>query len=191
MFYWMAVPAIILLAFDLRYLYRMRKDDIVLYRFCELRRHTVQLIADNAEGLTADDYLYARYMLEVMNSTVSAFKRNRHLMFNLRAFIRFLRRYKLSAEDIARVPRTQREDLMKIEREFAGAMGKGFIAYTPFMRSELAVRLLALAASFVASVGIKAVSGRAREFRDLLAATRERAASLKSLTITAQHPAHC
>lgn len=185
------------MGFQFRYLLRLRKDDRVLYRFCELRSETVQFIANHVEDLTPDDYLYARYMLEVMNSSVTAFKINRHHFFNLRAFLAFLRTYDMSAVDIQKVPRSERPELMEIERQLGAAMSKGFLAYTPFIRSEIGARVLILVAAFVARLGLRTVANRGRELGELLASSRKHALELRSIafngpmTISQQHLVHC
>jgi hypothetical protein len=144
MFYLMFVPVSIMLLLELRYLIRLRTHDRVLFPICEARGDLVRrlMIADAAGTLKQDDYVYARWLLGGMDRIVSLYRDHRTHFFNLRAYLRFVRQYTNSARDLIAVPRTDNAELRAIEQRFNRAMLRGFLAYTPWLKSELAATIV-------------------------------------------------
>jgi hypothetical protein len=175
MFYLLVVPVLVVMLCELRYLVSLRSHDRVLFPFCVLRDEIIAFLAAHHSEMTADDYLYARRMVTAINHTVSIYKNHRHKFFNFRAFIKFLRGYKVSAEEIAKIPRTERVEIREFEQRLNMAMFRGFACYTPFLRSETAARILIAVMVLLGRLGISLFADRVKESRELIQTVRAQA----------------
>jgi hypothetical protein len=177
MFYLLVIPVTIALLLELRHMLRLRKHDRVLFPICQIRRDLVAFVAAkyDAGELDRDDYIYARLMLNSVNSMISLYREHRMAMFNLRRFVLMLARYRQSAKQLILVPRTDTLELRQIEARLNRAMASGFFAYTPWLRTQfgayIAMRLMAL----LAGLGLKFFAHRAQDLRDLLELVKEQA----------------
>ena len=175
MFYLLFVPVFVLMFFELRYLLGLRKHDRVLFPFCNIRRELMTLLRDHHQDLSVEDYLYARNMLNALSHTVSIYRDHKSRFFNFRAFLRFLRAYQSSADEIAKIPRTKHPQLQAMEQQLNWAMFRGFMAYTPFLRSEIVVRVLLAIMTFLGNLGVKFLSRRIDDISALVADVRKQA----------------
>jgi hypothetical protein len=138
----------------------------------------MKYLRDNYDDISREDYIYARTMVQAMNQTVSLYRDHRHRFFNYREFLRFVRAYGSATEEISKIPRTKNEDLRRIERDFNRVIVGGFFAYTPFLRSEIAGRVVLAVFAFLARLGVKAVGRQLDATQRIVAHAREQAAEL-------------
>lgn len=177
MFYLVMIPITVYMLIELRHLTRLRKHDRVLFPICEIRGDLVRSLmrSEDAGTLTRDDYIYARLMLNALNHTVGLYKHHRTRFFNLRAYARFCRQYQASAKELMAVPRTENTELRAIEHRFNHAMLRGFLTYTPYLKSEILIYLVLAVMAFFASLGLTFVARRLKETREVVALVREQA----------------
>jgi hypothetical protein len=156
---------------ELRYLYGLRKHDVVLYQFCEVRRQLMRLLRAEGEQMTREDYVYAREILDAVSQTIEIYGDHKSRMFNARWFFRFLKAYRISSKEMAALPRTASPKLREIENVYGRAVLSGFLAFTPFFRSELALRFMlsfwVVLATLCAKLGVKWARNYAKEGRGL------------------------
>lgn len=143
------IEAVLLLALILHGLFvslrlrEVRRRDVVLFRFCEIRRRLVAHIyrRDISGAMSREEYLAARRLLAALNAIVSEYRGRRARMFNLREFRRFLRDYEKTSGELTSVCVPEHPELRELREECARALALAFFAYTPFLRSEIALVL--------------------------------------------------
>lgn len=172
-------PVALLQLWQLRWLWLLRRHDRVLHPICEIRSEMMGYVIREWEAgrLERDDYTRARLMLASMDTTVSMYRDHRTRIFNLRELFRFLARYR-AAVRIIRVPPTNNRELKSFEQRLSDAMFRGFVAYTPWLASEIAGKLVLAAMRFLGKLGVKWVTQRLEATKDLFATVREQAESL-------------
>ena len=129
----------------------VKRRDVVLFRFCEIRRRLVAHIfrRDISGAMSRGEYLAARRLLASLNAIVAEYGRRRARMFNFREFSRFLRDYAKASGELAAAGVPENPELRALREECARALVLAFFAHTPFLRSEAALILaLRLGAAF-------------------------------------------
>lgn len=154
MLYLLLVPTTVLMLLQLRWIYLQRKHDHVLFPICQLRGDLMKLLIQEwgAGRLTRDDYVYGRMILQSLNTTVSMYDQHRKRIFNIYELVRFLHRYRASIT-VVKVKRTEHVALRGMEKRLQEAMLRGFVAYTPFLRSKVVFRLFLALLAFLARMG--------------------------------------
>ncbi|MGR3913016.1 MAG: hypothetical protein OD918_00575 [Gammaproteobacteria bacterium] len=126
---------------------RAIKHDRVLFPFCQLRRDVMQFLRETAfkkpQVLSREEYASARRLVEALDVTIRNYNRHKTVMFNLRKVETHLRAYRQSAKPAPALPDNPR--IREFHDRFRGLLVKACIAYTPWIRSELFLRLMALA----------------------------------------------
>lgn len=160
LFYLLFVPACVMLALQVRYLWRVRNRDRVLFGFRRLRSEIMAFILDNVDSLSREDYRFARQILRSIDGAEACHEQKRYHLFNIRGFVRFLKQYTMTEEEIMALPRTDRAELKQFENRLAWCFFRGFVAHTPFMASEvvakLTLQLAILIARLPATLGSRA-----------------------------------
>lgn len=140
-FYIVMVPPLIGLAFMILHLRLMGRHDRVLYRFCEIRREIMGLIRDKAFEMDRTDYYAFRDLLEVVSFTIHDYNACKLYAFNFRRFREWLK----DAKQLAGKVVTQNQCVLDLRSQYSRAMLEAFFAYTPFLKSELALKILVIA----------------------------------------------
>jgi len=148
------------------HLLRMRKHDVVLFRLCEVRRELMTILRDRGFNLPKNEYLAARLILSAANSAIQNYNHSKMFLFNCRAFVKYLRIYKEEITSVTKkVPAPKDEEILEISSKFNYAMAKGFLAYTPFIRSEIGLMVLVFLFRFLVRAGVKTLQ---KQFEDLV-----------------------
>jgi len=125
---------------------RAIKHDRVLFPFCQLRRDIMRFLRENAfqrpAALSRAEYASARRLVEALDATIRNYNRHKTVMFNLRKVEKHLRAYRRSAKPAPALP--DNPHIREFHERFRGLLVKAFIAYTPWIRWELTLRLMAL-----------------------------------------------
>ncbi len=123
---------------------REGKHDDVLFPFCQLRRDVMkyryEAIIDDALSLEAVASL--RRLSKSLDVTIHNYKRHRTVMFDIRKMAECLRQYRHTIKRMDPVDLTDNAAIREFHRRFVHCFAKAFLAYTPLIRSELALRLV-------------------------------------------------
>lgn len=138
-------------------LLKIRKHDRVLFQFCQLRRDIMDLLRTRGFNLPKNEYLIVRGILGTVNKAIHGYNDHKTSFFNFRSFARFLREFKRNASAAERLPAPRDPEVREIASGFEKAMRRGFLTYTPFIRSELGLRLLVILSFLLAKAGLKSV----------------------------------
>jgi hypothetical protein len=169
MFYVAVVPALALSAYMIYYLSRLQKHDRVLYRFCQIRREMMEFFREHGSELSPEEYSSARRLVEVLNLTIHNYKHERTRMFDGRKLLRTLRDYEASVDAVVLADNSRDNERIRAFRtKFEKTLFFAFFEYTPFFRSELALRVLLVAATLLAKLGLQKMSNVVRQLQSTL-----------------------
>lgn len=167
------IPALAVVLYGVIQVREARKHDRVLYRFCQIRRDVMDVLRSENQSLSAEDYAAGRRLLDFLNLTISLYREHRTKMFDWRAFVRFAREYRQSATQIVALSSTRHKALSNAVMKTGWAALLGFLAYTPFIKSETALRLTASAVEWLARIAKGKVEQRLRRANDFVAFVRD------------------
>lgn len=128
---------------------KTQKHDDVLFPFCELRREIIRFLHENAfenrSALSREEYNSTRRLLDVLNNTIQNYNRHKTVMFDLGQTAKYLKQYRDALQQTKPLDPTDNPKIKKFHNDFFRHLIKAFLAYTPFMRSRLVLRCVALA----------------------------------------------
>jgi hypothetical protein len=149
MFYVAVVPALLMSAYMIMRLRDLKKHDTVLYRFCEIRRGIMRLLRERGTTLSQHDYVAVRTLVDAINTMIHNYRSDKRLMFNGRAFLRYMREYHVTSATVDRLNNIEDPEIQHLRDETGLAMAIAFYKYTPF----LALQIVILAFSLLARLG--------------------------------------
>ena len=159
----------ILAADALRFRFRqkeMQKHDRVLFPFCQLRRDVMSFLYRNwmtdADSLSPSEYRFIRQLLSVLDATIHNYNRHKTSMFNLRKIAKHLETYRKASETALKVP--ARPEIQEFHQRIHRLLVVAFLAYTPLIRWELALRLVVLAGRIGYHIGRQEALRREAEY---------------------------
>jgi len=161
MFYILMTTALVTTIWMLFRVRKLKRHDEVLYKFCGLRRQAMRYLRDedNLNSLSRQEYITLRKLVETINVTIEGYKTHKTVMFNLRYFMRFLREYKRYNKKTETIAKTDNIEIEELRDGIQKALLFGFMTYTPFIKSEVLVRVLVFLLSLLAHTGWKKVNG--------------------------------
>ena len=125
----------------------MQKHDRVLFPFCQLRRDVMRFlymnVIANTNSLSPAEYQFVRQLSNVLDDTIHNYNQHKTLMFNVRKIAKHLQMYRKVSKAVLETPDHPeiREFHVRIHRLLVAA----FLAYTPLIRWELALRMIVFA----------------------------------------------
>lgn len=145
MFYLLMVPLLLVLFCMILYLRKLKKHDIVLYRFCQLRRNTISMIAENKLTLSKEEYSSLRTLITILNSTIHNYNECKTAVFDIRNLFKHFRELKKSTNEIENLQLPDNKDIKELYFQFLFSMFYAFFAYTPFLKSEIVLTIITYA----------------------------------------------
>ena len=141
---------VILTGDALRFRFRQRKmqrRDRVLFPFCQLRREVMCFlyinVIENTNSLSPAEYRFVRRLLNVLDATIHNYNQHKTLMFNVRKIAKHLKMYRKVSKTTLEVP--DHPEIREFHERIRWLLVAAFLAYTPLIRWELALRLIVFA----------------------------------------------
>ena len=139
---------LVVLASDaLRFRFRqkeMQKHDRMLFTFCQLRRDVMHFLYMNAieyaGSLSPAEYKFICQLLNELDATIHNYNQHKTLMFNVRKIARHLQMYQKVSKAALEVP--DHPEIREFHERIHRLQVVAFLAYTPLIRWELALRLI-------------------------------------------------
>lgn len=137
---------------------REGKHDDVLFPFCQLRRDVMKYRYEAIIGdtLSREEIESLRRLSRALDGTIRNYKQHKTVMFNIRKVARYIKQYRHAVKQIKPVDVTNNAKIQEFHTRFGHLLAKAFIAYTPLIRWELALRLIAQASRIDYRAGKKA-----------------------------------
>ena len=125
----------------------MQKHDRVLFPFCQLRRDVMRFmymnVIENTGSLSPAEYKSVRQLLNVLDGTIHNYNQHKTLMFNVRKIAKHLKMYRKVSKTVLEVP--DHPEIREFHERIRRLLVAAFLAYTPLIRWELALRLIVFA----------------------------------------------
>ena len=125
----------------------MQKHDRVLFPFCQLRRDVMRFlyinIIENTGSLSPEEYKFVRQLLNGLDATIHNYNQHKTLMFNVRKIAKHLKMYRKVSKTVLEVP--DHPEIREFHERIRWLLVAAFLAYTPLIRWELALRLIVFA----------------------------------------------
>lgn len=134
-----------------------KKHDSVLFPFCQLRRDVMRYRYEAVMGMhgsySRSEREALRRLSRELDETIHNYKSHKTVMFNLRKIIKYIQKYRHALKQTASLEMTDNTEIKKFHARFACLLARAFVAYTPLIRWELALRLMVFAGSFIWRIG--------------------------------------
>ena len=135
----------------------MQKHDRVLFPFCQLRRDVMRFlyinVIENTGSLSPAEYKFVRQLLNVLDGTIHNYNQHKTLMFNVRKIAKHLKMYRKVSRVALEVP--DHPEVREFHERILRLLVTAFLAYTPLIRWELALRLILFAYRMTKQDGIR------------------------------------
>lgn len=175
MFYLMMIPVCCFLLWQYRWLKQIEKHDRHLYQFCQLRREAMALLMDEYDSMDQQDLAALRQVIDALNSMIHHYRTHKTVLFDFRRFVKHvqtLQQFEQQQQSVhAESPQVQ-----ALMHRMAVEVCQAFLAYTPFLRHELIVRISVMLIGAAVSIGIAPL-------KKLLVAINQGHAAVKQLQV--------
>ena len=152
-FYFLIVPALVACLCEIYRLRKLEKHDIVLYKFCEIRRLVMARIREDNFNLSKDDYVALRQLAEAASLTIHDYNEWKTSLFNFRKFKECVRKIK-NWDKIIEERKIANPDILALYKEYIYAMFFAFLTYTPFIKSEMGFRAMSISLNGIAHISM-------------------------------------
>lgn len=147
---------------------KVKKHDRVLFPFCEIRRGLMTYLRANYSCLTKEDYERSVQLWEILDDTIHFYERHKATTFNFRPFVIFFRDKMKESEDTSPVVWDEMSpELRALWCKWVGAMMDALFAYTPWIRSEITLKIIVTIFKHFGTQGIKKLADILRESGEL------------------------
>ena len=141
---------VVLIGDALRFRFRQKeiqKNDRVLFPFYQLRRDIMHFmyinVIENTDSLSLAEYKFVRQLLNVLDGTIHNYNQHKTLMLNVRKIAKHLKMYRKVSRVALEVP--DHPEIREFHKRIHRLLIAAFLAYTPLIRWELALRLIVFA----------------------------------------------
>ena len=125
----------------------MQKHDRVLFPFCQLRRDVMRFlymnVIENPGSFSPAGYKSIRQLLTVLDGIIHNYNQHKTLMFNVRKIAKHLQMYRKVSKVVLEIP--DHPEIREFHKRIHCLLVTAFLAYTPLIRWELALRLIVFA----------------------------------------------
>ena len=126
---------------------KVAKHDGVLFPFCQLRRDIMRFLCENVfekpGTLSREEYQSVMRLLDVLNVAINNYNEHKTVMFNIRKVAKYLKQYRDTVKRATPVNLTDNDEIRAFHMRFIYCFSVAFRAYTPLVRSESMLRLVA------------------------------------------------
>ena len=125
----------------------MQKHDRVLFPFRQLRRDIIRFlymnVIENPGSLSPAEYKSVRWLLNVLDGTIHNCNQHKTLMFNVQKIAKHLKMYRKVSKTALEIP--GHPEIREFHERIHRLLVAAFLAYTPLIRWDLALRLTVFA----------------------------------------------
>lgn len=158
MFYLLFIPAFFISCLMIVHLQRLKKHDLVLYRFCQVRRESMQFLRNNWEDLPREEYIALRKLLKILNTTINRYNDHKTVLFNLRRFVERVREFEYFSKKVEQTEIPKTVEIQQLYKKTSISFLYGFFAYTPLIKSEIFIKISLIIISFLTMLGVKKIN---------------------------------
>jgi hypothetical protein len=164
MFYLIVALISVFLVYQVLSLRELKKHDEHLFRFCELRRDAIKLLYDEKDTLSRNDYVALRKILKALNVAINNYQKHKTIIFNFRKFIAYAKELKILNKSAGNIS-TSNEDIKIFNYRLHHTVCLAFLAYTPFLKSEILAKIVVGVLNACVDMGVKSCGLYVKEFK--------------------------
>lgn len=146
---------IALSCFDVASIRKTKKHDDMLFPFFDLQRDIMKFLFkttwEKSVTLTREEFLFVRELLRAVDIAAGDYNQHKISVFNMQEMAKHIEAYQRTATLGLEVPDNPK--IRELHERFGRLLVSAFIAYSPLIRSRLALRLLAYANRAAKTVG--------------------------------------
>ncbi|GAA5445214.1 hypothetical protein Misp06_03411 [Microbulbifer sp. NBRC 101763] len=158
MLYILLALALFFISIQIYRLWEMRKHDQHLFEFCQLRRDTITYLSNSYESLSRTDYIALRKINDALSTIIAEYKEHRTVVFNFRLFVEYLDELKAFEKKAEKIS-TSNKEIQNLLNRIHCSIFKAFLAFTPYLKSELALSLVMKLSSLGVKAGVNSLKG--------------------------------
>jgi hypothetical protein len=141
-FYLVIVPAIIMVVVMIFELSIINKHDKVLFQFCQLRRNMLAYVRQKGITMPEADYVLMNELLDFVGNTIHDFKYLKEEVFNVRKAKKLAITSKMAQREKHVFMSTDNKKIKVFQNQVRFCLINSILAYTPFLKYELVLRVL-------------------------------------------------
>lgn len=126
---------------------KVKKHDQVLFPLCQLRRDIMSFLYENTfakpGALSSEEIAYVRQLLGGLDNAIHNYNQHKMLMFDLRKMAKTLKQYRHTLQQADALKLPSNPEIQNFHAHFELCLVKAFLAYTPLIRSESVLQLVA------------------------------------------------
>ena len=169
---------------------QMKKHDMVLYSFCQIRREIMAMLRQENFNMKKKDYFVLRNLLYFVNKTIHNYNSLKPYAFNFRKFIKYARSFKTTTEEVEKLMGTDNPKIKAIRIKMAYALVRAFFVYTPFISSTIFLHILVYSIQKIPTICEKCLDASAEgtlEFVSWLKREYEKTQYYKNNNLASDH----
>jgi hypothetical protein len=139
------------------HLYKIKlsaKHDDHLFKFCALRREVMDYLRINHHEISKTEYKSIKQLLKVINNNIGLYSKHKATIFNLRKFIKYINNTKNLSDSSKKITKSKNKTINNFHNDLNRNIIKAFFGYTPFLYSEICLRLLPKIISILTRTGL-------------------------------------
>ncbi|WP_413662627.1 hypothetical protein ACJJIQ_04440 [Microbulbifer sp. ANSA003] len=141
MLYLLPAIALVFIFAKIYQLLEVKKHDQHLFEFCQLRRDTIGYLSDSYTDLSRNDYIALRKINDALSTIIAGYKEHRTVVFNLRLFSEYVNQLKAFEKKAEKIS-TSNPDIQELLNRVHQSIFNAFLAFTPYLKSELAFNVV-------------------------------------------------
>jgi hypothetical protein len=139
---------------------RIKRNDRVLYEFCDVRRKMMGYLRNNFETVSKDDYLSLRGSLDLLNNNIRYFDHYKMHIFNVNLLIRMIKNTRDNIAKMEEFKVSNNKEILGLISDFEKSFLIAFFIFTPLFKTKLCISLIL----FLLSISIKAAMYFSKEY---------------------------
>lgn len=165
-----AVISSVMLAIMLIRVLNIRKNDQVLYEFCDVRRKMMRYLRNNFDSVSTGDYLCLRESLDLLNNNIHYFDHYKTHVFNVNMLIRMIRETKKNIDEVERLKRTENAEILDLMGSFERSFLVAFFVFTPLFKTRACISLVVFVLTILVGIMKRISIDYANKIRKAVAA---------------------
>ena len=178
MLYLLLIPFSFVSLLVILHLRNIKRHDVVLYKFCQVRRESMQFLRNNWESLPKKEYVALRELLETLNTIINKYNEHKAVLFSLGRLIKHIKEFNSFSKKIQPVEAPETEEIRQFYLETSKSFLYGFFAYTPLIKSKIFVKVVVVVLKVSTSLGINKFNRSIEHITDSINNARETAHNL-------------
>ena len=118
----------------------------------------MEYLRSNQDSISKTEYEVIKKILIILNHTIHWYSKYRTYLFNFRIFRKYINKTKKLSDSSQTIVKINNEVIDSFRYKLEIYILEAFFAYTPFLRSEIILKILLFATTILLKIGLKQIS---------------------------------